>query len=184
MLRTWMQVRFSCFVLLAAAIVLTWTATADAQRRRPRSQFHPGQKVQFDHFGRIWDGEVVSINNLGWVKVRFTENGQERTWDYPPDQVWLPKKTPVASTRPNARMRTWTDSSGLYKIEARFVELADGKVTLEKDDGTRKSMPLDKLSENDQELAKKLAAARPPRVRSKATTTLRSPARKREVLLQ
>ena len=58
-------------------------------------------------------------------------------------------------------MRTWTDSSGLYKIEARFVELADGKVTLEKDDGTRKSMPLDKLWKTIKSCAKKLAAAAP-----------------------
>jgi hypothetical protein len=162
MLRIGTQVRLFCCLLLAA-IILTWTAADGAQRRRPQTQFRPGQKVQFDNFGRICDGEVVSINSFGRVKVRYKDNGQDRTWDYSPDELWLPKKAPASSTRPQAQMRTWTDSSGLYKIEARFVELADGKVTLEKGDGTKKSMPLDKLSEDDQLLVKKLAAGAPPK---------------------
>ncbi len=162
MLRTWMKRRATCLVLLAAFSVLAWTAPVNAQRRRPQSQFHVGQKVQIEHFGRICEGEVIGITSFGQVKVSFTDNGRQQSWDFQPDQVWLPKTAPAAAGRPKVQMHTWTDSSGLYKIEARFIELTDGKVTLEKDDGTRKTMPLDKLSQSDQELAKKLAAETPP----------------------
>jgi hypothetical protein len=58
--------------------------------------------------------------------------------------------------------RPWTDSTGKRTIEAEFVSLADGKVTLKKPDGKTVSMALDKLSAADQKLAKELAAKGEP----------------------
>jgi hypothetical protein len=158
-------VRTSFLAFLTAATFLTLTTTAEAQRnKRPKSQFHVGQKVECEFLGKVRLGEVVSINNLGWVKVRFTDNGQERTWDFPPDNIWLPKKTTKPATPGQAKppLRTWTDSTGLFKIDARFVELKDGKVTLEKDDGSKKTLPLDKLSDEDQQAVKEFAAKKTP----------------------
>jgi hypothetical protein len=160
------QLGNSCF-LLAAVTILSWTPAAGAPKMmRPpaKSQFHAGQQVEFEHFGRILTGEVVGSNSFGWIRIRFTDDGHERAQEFPPDKVWLPKKkaTAKATGQAKAPIRTWADNSGLYKIEARFVELKDGKVTLEKEDGSTKTLPLDKLSEEDQAAAKKLAEKTPP----------------------
>ena len=53
-----------------------------------------------------------------------------------------------------AEYRTWTDSSGVHKIEAKFGGMAGGKVKLIKRDGTTLQLPLDKLSTSDQEWIK------------------------------
>ncbi|MFL5328286.1 MAG: SHD1 domain-containing protein [Gemmataceae bacterium] len=47
-----------------------------------------------------------------------------------------------------AEMRTWT--SGKFKIEGKFVAVKDGKVTLEKADGSKVEVDLKKLSAADQ----------------------------------
>lgn len=57
-------------------------------------------------------------------------------------------------------MRTWTDSTGKFTVEAQFVSLTDGVVTLKRKDGKEVRMMLDKLSKADVELAKKLGAAK------------------------
>jgi len=56
-------------------------------------------------------------------------------------------------------LRTWTDSTGKFKVRARFVKLADGTVHFLREDGREATVPLERLSEADQMLAKELAAA-------------------------
>lgn len=58
--------------------------------------------------------------------------------------------------------RPWTDSTGKRTVEAEFVSLADGKVTLKKTDGKTVTMALEKLSAADQKVAKELAAKEAP----------------------
>jgi hypothetical protein len=49
-----------------------------------------------------------------------------------------------------AETRTWTDASGKFKIEADFLEIVEGQVKLQRPDGKRMSLPLAKLSKDDQ----------------------------------
>lgn len=56
-----------------------------------------------------------------------------------------------------AELRTWSDSSGKFKIEARLDSLQDGNVFLLRSDGTQIKIPLDKLSAADQEYAQQQA---------------------------
>ncbi len=50
-------------------------------------------------------------------------------------------------------LRTWTDSSGQHKIEARLVRVLDGEeVVLKTDAGREITLPLKRLSDEDQEL--------------------------------
>jgi hypothetical protein len=49
-----------------------------------------------------------------------------------------------------AQMRTWSDSSGKHQMKAKFVEVTDGKVKLEREDGSEFSIELKKLSDADQ----------------------------------
>jgi hypothetical protein len=53
--------------------------------------------------------------------------------------------------------RTWTDSTGKFKIEARFVAQDKGKVTLEGKDGKRFEIEVTKLSAEDQKHLAELA---------------------------
>ena len=69
-----------------------------------------------------------------------------------PAAVASPFEDPVP-----AKKRTWTDSTGKFKIEAEFVKLAAGSVTLKRNDGSEISLPLDLLAAPDQAIAKKLA---------------------------
>lgn len=50
--------------------------------------------------------------------------------------------------------RTWTDSTGKFKIEAEFAGMELGKAKLKKKDGTVIQLPLEKLSDDDQEWIK------------------------------
>ena len=62
------------------------------------------------------------------------------------------------SFAPDADAKVWTDSSGQHQIVAEFVSLDGGEVTLKAVDGKIIKLPLDKLSEADQEFAKAEAA--------------------------
>jgi len=53
-----------------------------------------------------------------------------------------------------AEMRRWTDSSGKNSIQAAFVSLANGKVTLEGENGKKFEIELDQLSKADQTYVK------------------------------
>jgi WD40 repeat protein len=55
-----------------------------------------------------------------------------------------------------AETRTWTDSTGKYKIEADFQEIKDGQVHLQRTDGKKLALPLAKLSKDDQAYLKDL----------------------------
>ena len=52
---------------------------------------------------------------------------------------------------PMALARKWTDSTGKFSVEAEFVEFKDGKVRLKKEDGEIVTVPLEKLSQEDQQ---------------------------------
>ena len=51
--------------------------------------------------------------------------------------------------------RTWTTQDGQYRVSATFVEIRDGKVGLRKTDGRTVAVPIELLSEADQEYVEK-----------------------------
>ncbi|MCY2986742.1 MAG: SHD1 domain-containing protein [Planctomycetota bacterium] len=53
--------------------------------------------------------------------------------------------------------RTWTDSTGKHKIEGEFVKLAEGQVDIRGDNGTLIRIPLEKLSEENQQYVRQAA---------------------------
>jgi hypothetical protein len=53
-------------------------------------------------------------------------------------------------------MRKWTDSAGSHHAIAKFVRIDGEKIVLAKDNGKMVHMPIDKLSEVDQDLARRL----------------------------
>ena len=57
----------------------------------------------------------------------------------------------IASPIQAEEFRSWTDSTGRFKLEAKLVSLDEGKVTLVKKDGKKMMIDLKKLSQKDQE---------------------------------
>lgn len=55
----------------------------------------------------------------------------------------------------NGKVRTWTDASGAFTLEAEFDGLEDGKVQLKRPGGKVVAVPLDRLSEEDQKFVEK-----------------------------
>ena len=68
----------------------------------------------------------------------------------------------VLSVVPASDARPWKDAAGKRTIEAEFVSLSSGKVTLKRSDGKIVTVALEKLSAADQQVAKELAAKAAP----------------------
>jgi hypothetical protein len=70
-----------------------------------------------------------------------------------------PEVDPFAETappppKPKPALRTWSDASGNFRVEARLLEVVDGKARLERADGKVIVVPLERLSPADQQIAK------------------------------
>jgi outer membrane protein assembly factor BamB len=63
----------------------------------------------------------------------------------------------TARSQDAAESRTWTDATGKYRVQATFVELKGGKVVLRKEDGTKVQVNLTRLSDEDQQVARRAA---------------------------
>jgi hypothetical protein len=59
--------------------------------------------------------------------------------------------TTVVPSAAASSLRTWTDSTGQFQIEAELVKIEDGKVQLKQKNGQLVAIVLDKLSKADQE---------------------------------
>jgi hypothetical protein len=58
-------------------------------------------------------------------------------------------------------VRTWTDASGKYKIEARYIGTTGTKITLERPNGKRTEIEVKQLSAGDQKYVESLTANNP-----------------------
>lgn len=83
-------------------------------------------------------------------KERETEGAEE-----------LAAKKKDVTTKPSATpatLRTWSDASGQFKVEAKFRGIIGANVKLERSDGSVINIPLEKLSSDDQAFIKKRKA--------------------------
>lgn len=72
-----------------------------------------------------------------------------------PKNVVAEQPTHDKNNVPSSGFRSWTDASGEHKTEAQFKGMAFGKVKLLKRNGGEVTIPLEKLSEEDQTWIKK-----------------------------
>jgi hypothetical protein len=108
----------------------------------------------------------------GKVSLRFSGSRFDATLPrsdlrLPPPQVKQPNvASPFAAeaitagraaTVTAAEFRTWTDSSGTFKIEAKLVEHLGESIRLVRKDGKEITVPLARLSEADRQYATRLA---------------------------
>ena len=57
-----------------------------------------------------------------------------------------------------AEVRTWSDASGKFKVEAEFISSKDDKVVLRRADGKEITVPLSRLNDDDRKFVKEQAA--------------------------
>jgi uncharacterized cupin superfamily protein len=116
------------------------------------------------------DGKVISLNARGPALGPLVEKALAVAVDMTAvaeDDTAKPKseaapskagedssaaKKPEATASDNAHpARTWTDTSGKFRVKAKFRGIASEVVKLELEDGRVISVPLEKLSDDDQE---------------------------------
>ena len=89
---------------------------------------------------------------------------------------------PAGDAKPDGEpaLRTWTDSSGKFKIEAQCLGVADGKVQLRKADGKVVSIALEKLSQADRDFLSPAARSQSsrPRKSSRRSRSLKAMSRR------
>lgn len=65
-----------------------------------------------------------------------------------------------SKAKPNQhRVRTWTDRSGTFKVEAEFIGLRDGKIHLHKQNGVKIAVPVAKMAVEDLEYVESVTGA-------------------------
>src|SRR3989304_580774 len=77
-----------------------------------------------------------------------------------PGRATPPAVPGSASEQDDPEFRTWTDSSGRHRTEAKMIKYADGKVYLKKTDGTVVAILVSRLSTGDQQYVKEEFARR------------------------
>ncbi len=130
-----------------------------------------GQIVQLKDNWRWVPADILEVLEDGKVKVH-PRGWSTKAWDkvvardaiqLAPDALFQPYKSPTAAAASTEiAMRTWSDATGTYKIEATYLGVTDGKVQLRRQDGREISVPLDRLSPADQQYVQQTQAAKRP----------------------
>jgi hypothetical protein len=114
-----------------------------------------GDKIYAQWVGNWVPAEVVSLVGTVAVTVRIEQDGAPFSPTLPRQFIRLQNAANATARTPptaaNTALRTWTDTSGKFRMEATFVSVTDGQVLLERPDGARIRLPLDKLSPADQQ---------------------------------
>lgn len=161
-------------ILVAAVFQLH--ANAQQNEEPPSAPYRVGQRVTVNWHGNWVPGIVVDANSVarfGRLNVKTKKLPHGWTFD-------LKDVRPVPSIADSATsnsvtadpfatddekaekigLRTWTDTTGRFKVEARVARLQQGAVVLRRADGNEVTVPLAKLSSRDQGIIHDLWGAR------------------------
>jgi hypothetical protein len=106
------------------------------------------------------DGKV-ELAFLTWGKERDTAAVSRRSIQLAPPELEQPEQ-PEEMEAAAGQSRTWTDSTGRFKVDAELISVDDGKVNLRRADGRTLTIEQEKLSEADQEHLRGLQAVESP----------------------
>ncbi|TVS07952.1 MAG: hypothetical protein EA424_29170 [Planctomycetaceae bacterium] len=116
-----------------------------------------GQIVQSLNRNRWVAADILELYQDGQVKVR-PRGWTTTAWDkvvtrdeiqLAPEHLFQPYWIPGSSAEND--LRNWTDATGAHVIEAELLDVVDGTVRLKRQDGREVSVPLDRLSQEDQQ---------------------------------
>ena len=118
-----------------------------------------GDLVEVDFHGK----QVAKILKFERSRVvcEVEFNGKKKEWPFPQSWVKLAESSQTSdkSIAHNAKMRTWNDATGSYSVKATLLSAENGKVKLKKEDGRVLTLPVAKLSEEDNAYLKELEKA-------------------------
>ena len=115
--------------LLTGLISVTVLSVAllAADKKSANKKLSPGDKVEVEFLGKKTVAEFEEyVNKQGWIKAKVKFNGQVQTHMFTPDKYTVISKKEKGGS--GAKLRTWTDNTGKYKVKARFVQLDDDEV--------------------------------------------------------
>ena len=110
------------------------------------------------HFG-FAPGRRLVIGRMHYIRLynvesRMSADDREELKNLVEEE--LVKRKLAKTLRKVKNMRIWEDTSGKFRVRAKFVELVGGKAILKKQDGKVINVPLEKLCEEDRSLLKGL----------------------------
>ncbi|MDA7928720.1 SHD1 domain-containing protein [bacterium] len=154
-----------CLILILTTLFFAANVNAGAYQE----DFKVGDVVEFDFLGKPYQAEIFDFTGTGWPKVKFEYRGKLTERFFPPSRLKLVEsaqgKSAGQNMAPPAEMRKWTDTTGSFSVNAKLVSDENGNIKLEKEDGRVITLPLTKLSDEDQtyleELKKQNSAANP-----------------------
>lgn len=114
-----------------------------------------GDIIEFEGFrNETQFGIVVSLGNRGKVEVVGDDGELEEARGFSRSSRWTFYDREMVA--PALSVRTWSSSSGKFKIKATLTKVNDDKVLLAKEEGGTVELPLSKLSEMDRKYAKRV----------------------------
>lgn len=156
-----MQFRHVLGVFIAIACIFA-TSFSFAQANR-KSRYQEGQAVEVQWGSKWWPAKILSLKPGGGARVSYDGWSSASDEDVTADRIRpLPGSKPEEPTKPTTEVRTWSDVTGKFKIEAQFVKQDGDQVELARTDGKTIKLPLAKLSAADQEYVKKQSADTDP----------------------
>jgi len=98
---------------------------------------------------KMWDVERDRAKSVAAPKNPKPDTARAKP--KPPKPSVTPGSTGVAAPPPPKEYRTWTDTLDNSELEAQFAGLAGGNARLRKKDGTVVTVPVERLSKDDQD---------------------------------
>jgi hypothetical protein len=124
----------------------------------------------------IFDTSVNEIRYLRRVELKLT-SAELRQVETAFSKLAIPSPAAdlASAPSPTAGLRTWTDTTGQFKIEAKMVGMIGNSIRLAKADGTIVNVPLDKLSPADVAAARQFTSSGGGAASATATSASASP---------
>lgn len=113
--------------------------------------YKAGDEVEVFYLNSWFFGKVIDTNKRGEVQVEFKFAVSPQRALFSQANIHFKFESGAL-----ARARTWSDTSGKFKIRAAILSVEDGKVKLRKPDLSEIEVPEEKLCDADKVLIKKL----------------------------
>jgi actin cytoskeleton-regulatory complex protein SLA1 len=100
--------------------------------------------------------EAAKADRARQDAARIPERGSSLIEEPAPRKERKDKEKKSRSKPDTGKVRTWTDHSGTFKVEAQFLGVSDGKIHLHKVNGVKIAVPVIKMSPEDLEYIEKV----------------------------
>ncbi|KAF2674541.1 hypothetical protein BT63DRAFT_419825 [Microthyrium microscopicum] len=140
----------SSYVEVTGTITTAQTAGRSASSSNGKSSFVEQNRLEEQRLAR----EASRKDEVG-PGYKLPERGSSLS-DMPPSRKDTNSKSSSKRSMPDSRkVRTWTDKSGTFKVEAEFIGLKDSKIHLHKINGVKIAVPVQKMSPVDLDYVEK-----------------------------